>query len=138
MTVDPRLPAARQLPKLLALYRTLRASGALESDPTRIFIRCHPTRQRQVELAERAHRAHIGTRKWLGDWASSLLVVLEGRCFAVFRRAQKPGQPDVGYTVALRAQIWDSHGPATTFYGGAMFASIPLVGLLTRRVKPIA
>jgi len=34
--------------------------------------------------------------------------------------------------------LWDRHGAATTFYGGAIFASMALLGLLARRVKPTA
>jgi MFS family permease len=34
--------------------------------------------------------------------------------------------------------LWDRHGAATTFYGGAIFASMALAGLLARRVKPTA
>ncbi|OIQ79004.1 inner membrane transport protein YajR [mine drainage metagenome] len=31
--------------------------------------------------------------------------------------------------------LWDRHGPATTFYGGAAFAGLAFLGLLVRRVQ---
>lgn len=58
---------------------------------------------------------------------------LRGTAFGFFNLAN-----GVAMLVAsgVAGWLWDAHGAATTFLGGAAFAAIALVGLLIRRVQP--
>lgn len=59
---------------------------------------------------------------------------LRGTAYGVFNLASGLAML---FASGLAGWLWDRHGPAATFLGGAAFAGIALLGLLIRRAQPI-